>query len=480
MYMLVFLILVLSLVLRLVNINQSLWLDEAIGAIAVRDFSYTGIVTEFMRFDNHPPLYYLVLKLWTDIFGYSELSLRLPSVIFGVGTVALVYLIAKRMVAKSVILYPILSAIFLATSPFHIYYSQEARMYSLSAFLVSLVFYLFLKLTNEDKYINWFYFALSVVLLAFSDYVPVFVFPVFWIMALGVNKKGWRIKFLLSHIPLLILGALWVPTFIHQSGRGAWLLFTLPAWGGLAGGATLKQALLIISKFVLGRISFSNKTMYYILIFLASIPFGYLFFKSFQKIKNIRYVFLWFIAPLILGFVASFKTPIFIYFRFLYVVPAFYLIIAWGVLGISNSHLKKAPIVLILTVNLLGLAIYYFDKNQQREEWRQSVKFVEEIVKENEVIVFNYPEPFAPYKWYKESDNVAFGATDSISADGEKTSLKTQNIVSKKDGVYYFEYLDDITDPESIVIDSLKNEGFKVKEVYNFRGVGQVFYYKKI
>ena len=36
----------------------------------------------FFLSDFHPPLYYLVLKAWSSVFGYSEFSLRLPSVIF--------------------------------------------------------------------------------------------------------------------------------------------------------------------------------------------------------------------------------------------------------------------------------------------------------------------------------------------------------------------------------------------------------------
>ena len=96
----IWIILAASFILRLIAINQSLWLDEAIGAMAARDFSFFGILNNFPKFDNHPPLYYLLLKGWTSLFGFSEISLRFPSIIFGVATVYFTYLTARHFVGK--------------------------------------------------------------------------------------------------------------------------------------------------------------------------------------------------------------------------------------------------------------------------------------------------------------------------------------------------------------------------------------------
>src|SRR3990167_2729194 len=111
--------------------NESLWLDEATTAL-VSKMSFVEIFTKFLPNDFHPPFYYLFMKYWVNIFGYSEISLRLPSVIFALLTVYLVY----KMFGK-------IAAILLATAPLLFYYAQEARMYSLTTFLVTLVFYLF-------------------------------------------------------------------------------------------------------------------------------------------------------------------------------------------------------------------------------------------------------------------------------------------------------------------------------------------------
>src|SRR4030042_3478146 len=186
---LIIFILFLGLLLRLISLRQSLWLDEAIGAIAVKSYSYSGIINDFMKADNHPPLYYFILKFWTNIFGYSEISLRFPSIIFGIGTIYLLFLIAKEIFGlkkKGLANFnyiPLVSALFLSTSQFHIYYSQEARMYSMVAFFVCLAFFTYFKLINTDlgTFFYWCLFSLSILVMVFSDYVPLFVLPVFWI-----------------------------------------------------------------------------------------------------------------------------------------------------------------------------------------------------------------------------------------------------------------------------------------------------------
>ena len=128
--MALYLILGLGLVLRLLSLNQSLWLDEAILANAVSRLSLTDLITQYMPTDFNPPLFYLFEWFWGRWFGFSEIALRFPSVIFGMVTVYLVYRLGGK-----------LPALLLATSGLSIYYSQEARMYSLAALAVKLAFF---------------------------------------------------------------------------------------------------------------------------------------------------------------------------------------------------------------------------------------------------------------------------------------------------------------------------------------------------
>src|SRR3989344_3814584 len=479
---LIFLILVLGLVLRLVAINQSLWLDEAIGALVVRDYSYAGILNNFMRFDNHPPLYYLTLKFWTDIFGYSEVSLRFPSIIFGIATIYLAFLIARKISNGKLKGFPEITAIILATSQFHIYYSQEARMYSMAAFFSSAAIYSFINTFKKDSDKWWILFSVSITILLFTDYAPVFLLPVFWLYGyLMKRNKIWRLKFIASHITLLIFGYFWLPTFLYQSGRGRWLLETLPGWRKVAGGATLKQALLVWMKFVFGRLSFPRKIFYYTLVGLASVPFIISFFKLVftKKSRYMDLIALWLIVPLALGFVASFWFPAFVYFRFLYVLPAFYLLVSWAISSFTIKTIKNILVTLLVGVNLFGWEIYISDENQQREQWRQAILFIEKTAEINEIVIFEFTQPFAPYKWYAKNLIEAIGVTDSISADPAKTRQITAEALKDRKGIYYFEYLRELSDPKDVVQKMLSDSGYSVSKTYDYHGVGFIHYWNK-
>lgn len=476
-------VLLLALILRLVVINQSFWLDEAIGALVVKEQNIVQIATQFSKGDNHPPLYYLALEGWSNLFGYSEVALRSLSVLFGVLTIYFTFLIAKRLLKGKKTFYPLFSALLLASSPFHIYYSQEARMYIMAGFFASTAVYYFLLTLDfkiKQKY-PWILFSLSITALVFTDYVPVFLLPTFWLFAfVKKQKKDWWKKFILSHLPLVLFGALWLPIFLVQLERGAWLMQKLPAWSRLAGGATPKQALLVWAKFILGRISFKDKIFYYSLIGISSLPFIYSLNKAFKERKKIFIVWSWLLLPLALTFVSSFAFPAFIYFRFLYVVPAFYLLVAWGVNQIADKRKRMLIGSLLLAVNAVGWLFYVDEPYQQREQWRQAVSFIESRAqKEKDVVVFENPQPFAPYIWYEKGEIDAFGATNSILADEVETRQKTLSIIEDRQGVYYFEYLHDLSDPEGIVVQTIQNEGFEKAEIFDFIGVGQVTYWIK-
>lgn len=120
-----------ALALRLVHLTfQPLWWDEGWSLY----FATTDIPTLLERtaVDIHPPLYYVLLHFWIGLFGSSVVSARLLSVLIGTITLPVLHLAAKRLVGPRGAL---VTTLLLALSPFHIYYSQEVRMYVLVTLL---------------------------------------------------------------------------------------------------------------------------------------------------------------------------------------------------------------------------------------------------------------------------------------------------------------------------------------------------------
>jgi len=109
----IFLILVLALGLRLTSLSQSFWLDEATSGIVARDLSFKQIIINFSPADFHPPLYYILLKVWSLFLGTGEIALRSLSVLFGLAAIYLVFLIGEKLFNRKT---GLLASLLLATS----------------------------------------------------------------------------------------------------------------------------------------------------------------------------------------------------------------------------------------------------------------------------------------------------------------------------------------------------------------------------
>jgi len=475
---LIYIILLLGLLLRLIAIGQSFWLDEAIGAIAARDYSFAKIFTSFLLIDNHPPLYSLLLKFWTSIFSYSELSLRLPSILFGVATIFITYKIAEKIFENRKISLSV--AAFLTTSQFHIYYSQEARMYSMAAFFASLAILSFLTLVQSGNNLKWWVvFSLSLAILLFTDYMPVFLVPMLLLYPIYKRKKfRWWLNLFISFLPVIFFSVIWYPIFKEQVTNYSWLVRDQSLGNFVSGGANLKQLILLWMKFTLGRVSSYDKEVFYTITIVSSIPFTILLLRSLKFINKYLILFLWLIIPIVFSFMASFFFPAFTYFRLFYIVPSFYLLTGAGILSIKNMKFRNLAVVFILSLNVLSWIYYVTNPTQQRESWKGAVEYIEKRIRANEVVLFSFPEPFAPYRWYERMPDLSFGATDSISANKNETQLKTINLISDKTGIYYFDYLHDLSDSSSVVMNTIRNEGFTERDkIGSFNGVGFIYYF---
>jgi mannosyltransferase len=120
--------------------HQSFWLDETFTAMLV-DRDLWGMLKGVRETESTPHLYYLLAWAWSRVFGDGEAALRSMSALFGIATVPVAYAAARELFSHRAAL---IGAALVAVNPWLVWYSQEARAYSLFVLLAtaSLLFFL--------------------------------------------------------------------------------------------------------------------------------------------------------------------------------------------------------------------------------------------------------------------------------------------------------------------------------------------------
>lgn len=474
----IILILILALILRIIKLNQSLWLDEAINVLAVKSNTFVDLITKYSIGDFHPPLYHLILRITVLIFGTSEIIVRMPSVLFGVITVFLIYIIGKELYDKKT---GIIAAILIATSPLHIYYSQEARMYSLAAFCASLAVYFFLRVIKTDQLIYWVGFMAASVLMLYSDYLPYFLIPTFMIF-LFIHRSKFKIlkTFIPSILLIFIFLSPWLYLLPNQLKTGILAAKDSPAWADIVGSPDIKDIPLTFTKFTVGRISYHNDFIYALVFSPVAVFVALMFAASLFRISPRRsFVYFWLLFPLLLSFVVGFFIPIFSYFRYIFLLPAFYLIIAAGINTIKWAKWNRITLFIILIVNSASIFIYFSNRNFQREDWRAATGYVQQNAKENSIVLFESADPFTPFDYYNQGKVPSSGALSGFAAEKNYVENKIIEITGGKNKVFLFQYLQGLTDPNGLVFESLSKNSFKNTKTVNFPGVGFIYEFEK-
>lgn len=471
-------ILFLALALRFIKLDQSLWLDEAINVLAVKSNSYLELITKYSIGDFHPPLYHIVLKTTVMFLGSSELIVRMPSVMFGVGAVYLTYLIGKELYDKKT---GIIAGILIATSPLHIYYSQEARMYSLAAFCATLSVYFFLRVLKNDNLLNWAGFITSSALMLYSDYLPYLLLPIYFIFLLFNKNKFGIVKTSIPAFFLIFIFLLpWLYLLPSQLKTGLSAAQNSPAWAKVVGAPNFKDIPLTFTKFTIGRISHSNDLIYALIIspialFIASMFLSSIFRVSYKRL----FLYLWLFVPLMLAFIIGYLIPIYSYFRFIFLLPAFYLIIASGINTIRWPKWNRITLFIMLAINFASLTIFLTDKKFQREDWKSATSYVQQNLQGNSIVLFESAEPFSPFIYYSQGKIPAAGALRGFNAQENETEIQVSKITYNKNQVFLFQYLQGITDPQGLVFESLTNQSFVNTKTVDFPGVGFIYEFVK-
>lgn len=151
--------------------RKNVWWDEAWTIGVTRETLIEATLR--VAADVHPPLYFWNLHAWTALVGETEFATRFLSVTWGLVTVALVYPLTQKVASRQVAL---LAMLLTASSRFHVWWSQEVRMYVFAAFAVTLSLYLFKKALENGTRIWWIIYALGSIPVLYSFYLAGVVF----------------------------------------------------------------------------------------------------------------------------------------------------------------------------------------------------------------------------------------------------------------------------------------------------------------
>lgn len=218
------------------NTDISLWHDEAFSALLIK-YPW-GEMFYRMGLDVHPPAYYVALRFWHYVFSDSLLSLRMFSVVFGVATIWMSYLLTKEITeSKKIALW---AAFLVAVNPFQIQYATEARMYTFGAFLAVAAAYLLVKgldsLKNPQNLIKtyglWLAFGLVAGTAALTHYYLLFTVGMLCLYGLLWTAYNFRTSYkkylplFLSYVVMALMYLPWLKWFIYQFkqvGENYWI-----------------------------------------------------------------------------------------------------------------------------------------------------------------------------------------------------------------------------------------------------------------
>ena len=227
---LLWIILVANLILGVISLNLSpIGLDEPFSIFHAQ-MDLSDIVSH-LKGGNNPPLYEIVLHFWIKIFGISPISVRFPSLVFSICTLFFTFKIAERISGTQDAFFAILLMSF---SNYYIYFTHEARAYSLFLLLTVLLIYLVIRISEqkESKNAEFIAFGLVAALLLYTHYFGLFVFIFQSLVLVLINRKERIVllKFLFTFIGAIILFSPYIletySRFVYSSNSGTWVQAT--------------------------------------------------------------------------------------------------------------------------------------------------------------------------------------------------------------------------------------------------------------
>jgi uncharacterized membrane protein len=356
------------------------------------------------------PLYFFVLRGWIALTGTTGHALRFFSLLFGVLCVPLTYVLGRRLFDP---LSGILAAVMVAVSPYLIWYSQEVKMYALVSALALLGIY-GLRRAVAGRGWRWWVVQVVATSLAFYSHilaallipVQVLLFLTWWPQA----RKQWVGPIVslacltLPYLPLAVWQAPQVfqirETGFHRYSLGEMAEILVNGWSaGILGRYLPWGALLMITLALMGLLG----PLYHV-------------FPSPAAARPLRgrsrvALLCWLVMPLLAVWFISLRQPLFTDRYLIWTAPAFYLLVAVGLVSIAQLGGPGRGVVVILTGTIL--AISGFNLSQQavepiKSDFRAAAAYVADQYTPGELVIFQIPHGRYTFDYYFPRDDYSW------------------------------------------------------------------------
>lgn len=363
---------------------QSLTFDESDRVLLARlpwAQSWIGVAQEGL---HALPMLVLVLKFFVE--PLNETWIRLPSVLFGIVTIALMSSLARswfgRWAGWAVLC-------LFALNPFHIWFSRTATMYSVMLFSVAGSFWAFHKVLRSVRAPLWILMSLFTsagILTHHFALIAPFVQFAYLVATLKQNHKvivGWMLAQGLAATPLLI----WLGWSITQQK----VYYIGTAASRSPNLLDVFQTLWNYSFVYTGEVT--PLIIVSLILFLSLFAFGF-----YIAWREARLLVWWFALPLATAFVFSFRLPMYID---RYLSPIMLALVLVLVLGVARLRWRNGLLAALLCISAFNISRIYYDQNFfAKEGWRESITYLQSREREGDVIVAPHFEQFLPFFLY--------------------------------------------------------------------------------
>ncbi|QLK27607.1 glycosyltransferase family 39 protein [Natrinema zhouii] len=422
--------------------SESYWVDEVVSVTTVTSNTASELLLSVPGNDPHPPLYYLLLSGWTAVFGTTELATRLLSALVGIGTVVVLYGVGRRLFDREV---GAIAAVLVAVSPFHVWYSQEVRMYNLLALLTAFSFYWFVRMQTEGPadeagVRNDIGYVVSAVLLGYTHVFGLFailaqnayVFSRYFVRIVPRSRLTVRRWIALQGVTTLLLVP-WLVRLVRRTMAASGGETSNVSWIPLPTAETVRETFAAY----LGGYLFGES--FPLLVTLVAVSCLVLALSSDREtasetdpqdepINAVYVVVLWFAVPILVPIALSHVvTPIFVDRYSIGASLAFFLLIAKGVRTFSRPSLRYVVVGMLLVGLLLPLPAYY--QNDQKEQWREAAADVESNVDGDDVVLVSRPFTERTISYYLDADVSTVRIAPDASTDEIRGSVEGRDEV---------------------------------------------------